>query len=279
MGVLVIDIGTSGLRAGLVRHDGTLQFLNYESCRPNTPTPGLVEFDAQNLAEAAMRVCNLTIEQSRKTDKIVAVGITNQRASTVIWSKSTGKPFGPALGWQDLRTVGECITAHAEHGIKLAPNQTATKAAWMLKHYIDAHKIDHRDVCIGTVDSFIAATLSNNRLHVTDSSNAAVTGLCELDAQSWSPRLCEILRVDISTLPKIVASTGVLGDATALPGAPPIASLIGDQQSSLIGQACITSGATKITFGTGGMLNTFTGQNGPRKFTRNENGTYPIVAF
>ena len=96
MGVLVIDIGTSGLRAGLVRHDGTLHFLNYEACRPDTPTPGLVEFDAQKLAEAALRVCNLTIEQSRKTDKIVAVGITNQRASTVIWSKSTGKPFGPA---------------------------------------------------------------------------------------------------------------------------------------------------------------------------------------
>ena len=235
MGVLVIDIGTSGLRAGLVRHDGTLHFLNYEACRPDTPTPGLVEFDAQKLAEAALRVCVKTIEQSKKTDEIVAVGITNQRASTVIWSKSTGKPFGPALGWQDLRTVGECITAHAEHGIKLAPNQTATKAAWMLSHYIDANKIDHRDVCIGTVDSFIAATLSNNQLHVTDSSNAAVTGLCELDALSWSPRLCEILGVDIDTLPTIVSSTGVVGNATALPGSPPIASLIGDQQSSLIG--------------------------------------------
>ena len=279
MGVLVIDIGTSGLRAGLVRHDGTLHFLNYEACRPDTPTPGLVEFDAQKLAEAALRVCEKTIEQSKKTDKIVAVGITNQRASTVVWSKSTGKPFGPALGWQDLRTVGECITAHAEHGIKLAPNQTATKAAWMLSHYVDANKIDHRDVCIGTVDSFIAAALSNNQLHVTDSSNAAVTGLCELDALSWSPRLCEILRVDIHTLPTIVSSTGVLGNATALPGSPPIASLIGDQQSSLIGQACITSGATKITFGTGGMLNTFTGQNAPTKFARSEHGTYPIVAY
>jgi len=149
----------------------------------------------------------------------------------------------------------------------------------MLSHYIDANKIDHRDVCIGTVDSFIAATLSNNQLHVTDSSNAAVTGLCELDALSWSPRLCEILRVDIDTLPKIVSSTGVVGNATALPGSPPIASLIGDQQSSLIGQACITSGATKITFGTGGMLNTFTGQNAPTKFARSEHGTYPIVAY
>lgn len=279
MSVLVIDIGTSGLRAGIVRNDGTLHFLNYESCRPDTPAAGLVEFDAQKLADATLRVCNLTIEQSRKTDKIVAVGITNQRASTVIWSKSTGKPFGPALGWQDLRTIGECITASNENGIKLAPNQTATKAAWMLKHYIDANKIEHQDVRIGTVDSFIAATLSNNQLHVTDSSNASVTGLCEVDAESWSPRLCQILGVDIATLPKIVPSLGVVGDATALPGAPPISSLIGDQQSSLIGQACISSGATKITFGTGGMLNTFTGQSRPTKFARNENGTFPIVAY
>jgi glycerol kinase len=134
-------------------------------------------------------------------------------------------------------------------------------------------------VRIGTVDSYIAAVLSKSKLHVTDSSNAAVTGLCNIDALSWSPRLCELLKVEIGTLPKIVASSGVIGNATALPGAPPIAALIGDQQSSLVGQACITSGATKITFGTGGMLNTFTGQDAPTKFVRSEHGVYPIVAF
>ena len=279
MSILVVDIGTSGLRAGVVRNDGSLNFLNYEACRPSTPAPGLVEFDAQQMADAVLRVCNQTIEQSKITDTIDAVGITNQRASTVIWSKSTGKPFGPAIGWQDLRTVGECMAAAAEHGIKLAPNQTATKAAWMLQNYIFANKIDLADVRIGTVDSYIAAILSNNKLHVTDSSNAAVTGLCNIDALSWSPRLCELLKVEIETLPKIVASSEIIGNATALPGAPPIAALIGDQQSSLVGQACITSGATKITFGTGGMLNTFTGQDSPTKFVRSEHGVYPIVAF
>lgn len=246
MSILVVDIGTSGLRAGVVRNDGSLNFLNYEACRPSTPAPGLVEFDAQQMADAVLRVCNKTIEQSKSTDTIDAVGITNQRASTVIWSKTTGKPFGPAIGWQDLRTVGECMAAAAEHGIKLAPNQTATKAAWMLQNYIFASKIDLADVRIGTVDSYIAAVLSNNKLHVTDSSNAAVTGLCNIDALSWSPRLCELLKVEIETLPKIVASSEIIGNATALPGAPPIAALIGDQQSSLVGQACITSGATKL---------------------------------
>ena len=145
MSILVVDIGTSGLRAGVVRNDGSLNFLNYEACRPSTPAPGLVEFDAQQMADAVLRVCNQTIEQSKLTDTIDAVGITNQRASTVIWSKSTGKPFGQAIGWQDLRTVGECMAAAAEHGIKLAPNQTATKAAWMLQNYIFANKIDLAD--------------------------------------------------------------------------------------------------------------------------------------
>ena len=102
---------------------------------------------------------------------------------------------------------------------------------------------------------------------------------CTLDASSWSERLCDLLKVDISLLPKIVKSTGVIGKATALPGAPVIASLIGDQQSSLIGQGCINSGATKITFGTGGMLDVFTGTAGPTRMQRSAHGSYPLVAY
>ncbi len=275
----MIDVGTSGLRSAIVRQDGSINFLNYEECRPDTPAPGQVEFDPQKMADAVLRICNLTISQSKKTDKIQAVGITNQRASTVMWSKSTGKPLGPALGWQDLRTVFECINAASEHGMKIAPNQTATKAAWMIKNYLVAKNHDPNDVRIGTVDSWIAAVLSKNELHVTDPSNAGATGLCTLDASSWSERICGLLNVDIGLLPTIVKSTGIIGRATALDGAPPIASLIGDQQSSLIGQGCITSGATKITFGTGGMLDVFTGSNGPTRMQRSENGSYPLVAY
>ena len=275
----MVDIGTSGLRAGVIRQDGSLNFLNYESCRPDTPAPGLVEFDPQKMAEAVLRVCHATINDCSKTDKIDAIGITNQRASTVMWSKTTGKPLGPALGWQDLRTVTQCITAAAEHQIKLAPNQTATKAAWMIQHYVIAKNLDLNDVRIGTVDSWIASVLSNNELHVTDSTNAGATGLCSLDATTWSDRVCGLLKVDIKLLPRIVKSTGIIGNATALPGAPPIAALIGDQQSSLIGQGCIAIGKTKITFGTGGMLDVFTGDVGPTRMNRSENGSYPIVAY
>jgi len=142
-----------------------------------------------------------------------------------------------------------------------------------------AKNLDFSDVRIGTVDSWIASVLSNNELHVTDSTNAGATGLCTLDASSWSERICDLLKVDVLMLPKIVKSTGVIGNATALPGSPPIASLIGDQQSSLIGQGCINSGATKITFGTGGMLDVFTGTTSPTKMQRSENGSYPLVAY
>ncbi|NQV97023.1 MAG: glycerol kinase [Acidimicrobiaceae bacterium] len=279
MSILVIDIGTSGLRAGVVRQDGTITSFHYEPCPPSSPFPGLVEFDAQVMADAALRVCNLALNDCRKSDVIDAVGITNQRASTVLWSKSTGKPLGPALGWQDLRTVMECITAKAEHGLLLAPNQTATKAAWMLQNYVVAKKLDPSDVRIGTVDSWIASVLSDGALHITDSTNAGVTGLCSPDARTWSKRICGLLNIDTASLPRIINSSGVVGNASALPGAPPIAALIGDQQSSLIGQGCITPGATKITFGTGGMLNVFTGDVGPTQMRRSEHGTFPIVAY
>ena len=149
----------------------------------------------------------------------------------------------------------------------------------MIQNYLVAKNLDLSDVRIGTVDSWVASVLSNNELHVTDSTNAGATGLCTIDASSWSDRICDLLKVDASLLPKIVKSTGVIGNATALPGAPVIASLIGDQQSSLIGQGCINSGATKITFGTGGMLDVFTGTAGPTRMQRSENGSYPLVAY
>ncbi|NBW92535.1 MAG: hypothetical protein EBR53_08825, partial [Actinobacteria bacterium] len=173
MSVLVIDVGTTGLRAAVVGGDGKVAHLNYELCSPNSPFPGLVEFDALTMRDAVLRVASKSLSQAGKVD---AVGITTQRASTVVWDAKTGLPIGPSLSWQDLRTVGECITAKIEHNLTLAPNQTATKAAWMLKNYTIPQGADIR---IGTVDTWIASVLSNGTLHVTDHSNAAVTGLLD----------------------------------------------------------------------------------------------------
>lgn len=272
MSVLVIDVGTTGLRAAIVRRDGTVANLRYEKCPPTSPFPGLVEFDAAAIAQATLRVANEVLSTSGPID---AVGITTQRASTVMWDARTLEPLAPGLGWQDLRTVGDCISARAEHGLILAPNQTATKAKWLLAN---TPITDRSVVRIGTIDSYVAAVLSNGTLHVTDHSNAAVTGLFSLDDMSWSSRICDLMGVDVEMLPTIVPSSGVVGHASALAGSPPIACLVGDQQSSLVGQGCITPGQTKITFGTGGMLDVATGHHAPTSAQRSSGGTFPIIA-
>jgi glycerol kinase len=280
--ILVIDVGTSGLRAAVVRPDATVTAMHYREFVPHSPFSGLVEFDAAEMARLVLEVAHTSLAEA---GPVAAVGITTQRASTILWDRSTGVPLGPALGWQDLRTVGECIMAKAEHGLALAPNQTATKAAWLLKTYVgDEQAIAARadNLCIGTVDSWIAWTLSQGTLHVTDHSNAAVTGLADVlshDDIRWHERACAVLGVPISMLPTLVASSGIIGLATALPGSPPIASIAGDQQASLIGQSCVRRNMAKCTFGTGGMMNVCLGESKPVSAERSRNGTFPIVAW
>lgn len=280
--ILVVDVGTSGLRAAVVRPDATVTAMHYREFVPHSPFSGLVEFDATEMARLVLEVAHTSLAEA---GPVAAVGITTQRASTILWDRSTGVPLGPALGWQDLRTVGECIMAKAEHGLALAPNQTATKAAWLLKTYVgDEQAIAARadNLCIGTVDSWIAWTLSQGTLHVTDHGNAAVTGLADVlshDDIRWHERACSVLGVPISMLPTLVASSGIIGLATALPGSPPIASIAGDQQASLIGQSCVRRNMAKCTFGTGGMMNVCLGESKPVSAERSRNGTFPIVAW
>jgi glycerol kinase len=204
------------------------------------------------------------------------VGITNQRASTVVWDRATGAPVAPALGWQDLRTVVECITARAEHGLPLAPNQSATKLAWLLDQTDPGRE---RDLCFGTVDTWVAWTLSGGALHVTDRSNAAVTGLLHHDASDWDDHVLELLRIPRLMMPEVVDSIGAVGEATELPGAPVIAGIAGDQQASLVGQGCVRPGMAKVTFGTGGMLDVCIGERPSSTGGRSAGGTFPIVAW
>jgi glycerol kinase len=271
--VLVVDVGTSGLRAAVVDGAGAVHALEYRPFPPSTPFPGLVEFDGAAMAAAVLDVATTALAAAGPVE---AVGITNQRASTLVWDRTTGEPIGPGLGWQDLRTVFDCITAKAELGLALAPNQSATKVAWLLNN--TPGKRD-RDLCFGTVDTWVAWVLSNGAVHVTDPSNAAVTGLLNADCSAWSAEACAALGVPIEMLPNIVDSTGVFGQATALPGSPPLAALVGDQQASLVGQGCVRPGLAKITFGTGGMLDVCTGSTPPVSARRSEHGTFPIVAW
>lgn len=270
---LVIDVGTTGLRASVVDESLNIAAYEHRPCPPNTPAPGLVEFDAVEMYTKALDAATAAIASF--DGPIDAVGITTQRASVVVWDRATGVPIGPGLGWQDLRTVMECIVAKAEHGWALAPNQSATKLQWLLAN---TPGTDGRNLCAGTVDSWIVWNLTEGRSHVSDHTgfSPGTSGLRAVDGSGWRTDVLDAFGIPVEMLPTVVDSAGVVGIASVLPGAPPIAGLAGDQQASLIGQGCIRPGRAKITFGTGGMLDVVTDSGPPTAANRNEYGTFPM---
>ena len=272
--ILVVDVGTTTIRAAIVDEQLRIVALARRSFPPSSPSPGLVEFDAVAMYDVVEDACREAM--AKVAERPSVLGITNQRASTLLWDRSTGEPIGPALGWQDLRTVMECITAKAEHGLALAPNQPATKVPWLLDHVEGARQ---RNVCFGTVESWVAWKLSGGQLHVTDHTNAAVSGLMTHDAAAWDQQTLDILGIPAAVLPTVVDSCGVIGEATALDGSPPIGALIGDQQASLVGQGCVMAGRAKLTFGTSGILDLCGGDDAPASARRGPHGTYPVVAW
>jgi glycerol kinase len=270
--ILVIDVGTSSVRAVVVRADGSFAHETAQELLPESPADGLVQFDAVAMAEVCRATAHAALAASGPVD---AVGISNQRASTVVWDRATGEPIGPAIGWQDLRTVGDCLALRAED-IRVAPNQSATKVKWLLDQY-DASR--SRDLCFGTVDTWVVWILTNGAAHITDASNAAVTGLLRRDHTQWDEATLDRLDIPARMLPQIVDSTGIVAAATTLPDSPPIASLLGDQQASLVGQGCVRRGDAKITFGTGAMLDLALDDSPPPFAERGSSGTFPIIAW
>jgi glycerol kinase len=269
--VLVIDVGSSTVRAAIVRPDGAVGDLHQQHLTDLRPSPGVAEFDPAALASAALDVARSALAAG---GPVRAVGITAQRASTIVWDRQTGQPVAPGISWQDLRTAGRCLALSAR-GFRLTPNQSATKLAYLLD-LVDADR--SRDLCFGTVECYLTWILSGGSAHVTDATNAAVTGLILDDATDWDDHVLDELRIGRALLPTLVDSTGVVATASALPGEPPIAGLVGDQQSSLIGQGCLRPGEAKATFGTGGMLDCVTAAR-PTFSARGERGTFPIVAW
>ncbi|MGD0883085.1 MAG: FGGY-family carbohydrate kinase [Acidimicrobiales bacterium] len=276
MSILVIDVGTSGVRGAVVRPDASVEHIHHVPVLPDTPFPGLVEFDGDAIADAVREVASRSLASG---GPVAAVGIANQRASTLVWERATGKPVAPGLGWQDLRTVGTCLELQAD-GIRIAPNASATKLAAILDATDpDRSRSERGELAFGTIDTWVAWILSEGDLHVTDASNAAVTGLMHGDGSGWSTHLLAALRIPEAVLPEIVDSSGAVGTARSLAGAPPIAGMAGDQQASLIGQSCTHPGLAKATFGTGGMLDQCLGTTRPLQAVRGPQGTIPIIAW
>jgi len=272
MSILVIDVGTSQVRAVVVRPNATVADVERRPMLPHSPSPGLVEFDAVALAAAVLDTAGAV---QARSGPVEVVGVTNQRASTVVWDRRTGVPVAPGLSWQDLRTVGTCLALRGD-GIRLGPSESATKLAAILDT-VDPER--DRDLCFGTVDSWVAWTLSGGALHVTDPTNAAMTGLFATDASGYAGAVLSALRIPPAMLPTVVDTSGLLGTADALAGAPPIGALCGDQQASLVGQGCTAPGLTKATFGTGAMLDCCVGIRRPTFSREGPAGTVPVVAW
>jgi glycerol kinase len=275
--VLVVDAGTSGIRAAVVTSDGRPATVSYRECLPTSPALNFVEFDPLAMAGACVEVAGEAL--AGWGGPVAAVGITNQRASTVCWERGTGKPVGPGVGWQDLRTVGMCLALQAQ-GLRLAPNASATKLAFLLDLADpDRTRAEAGELAFGTVESWLAWCLSEGAVHATEPGNAGVTGLLRSDASGWDAEILEALRIPVAVLPEIVDSSQLLGPASLLPGDPPLAGLAGDQQASLLGQGCVTPGAAKLTLGTGGMLDLCTGGVRPSFARQGPAGTIPVVAW
>ena len=272
--VLVVDVGTSSVRVGIFDAQGEARQSIERELLPDSPSDGIVQFDARTMAATCLELAVAAIEQGGPVD---AVGISDQRGSTVVWDRATGEPVGPGIGWQDLRTIGACLMLQGQ-GVRVGPNQSATKLQWLLDQLEDRGRA--AELCFGTVDSWITWTLSGGTVHATDATNAAVTGMQTAgNPVLWDPAILAVLGVPAEMLPTVIDSSGVVGEARALPGAPPIAALVGDQQASLVGQGCVRPGDAKITFGTGGMLDLVLGEQPPAFEQRGAAGTFPIVAW
>jgi glycerol kinase len=280
--ILVIDIGSSAVRTSVVRPDGAVEARRQLGLRPDRPMPGLVEQDGAALGSAMMEAARSTLDE---VGQVTGVGVTNQRGTTIVWDAGTGEPIGPALSWQDLRTAGMCLELQAE-GLRLAPNESATKLAWLLDTYDPDRS---RDLRFGTLDTWVTWLLTDGRAHITDPSNAAVTGLLPTEAVLagrsglvWDQERLDRFRIPGKCMPTLVASSGALAQASALAGAPPIYSMLGDQQASLMGQGCVHPGDAKATFGTGAFLDVNIGGSPPpfgAAGKSGERGCFPIIAW
>ncbi len=262
--LLALDQGTTSSRAIVFDDQGNQCALAQREFTQHFPHPGWVEHDAEEIWSSQLAVAREAIRICRVNPRdIAALGITNQRETTVIWDRATGKPIAPAIVWQDRRTTETCealkrdgleAMVNDKTGLVLDPYFSATKIAWILDHVPDARsRAANGELAFGTIDTWLIYNLTGGAVHVTDPSNGARTMLFDIDRDAWDDDLLACFGVPRPLMPKIVPSSGVVGHTDpALLGAPiPIGGIAGDQQSALFGQACHTAGMAKNTYGTG----------------------------
>jgi glycerol kinase len=260
--VIAIDAGTTGVRALAVDELGRPVALSYREFTQYYPQPGWVEHDAEEIWQAVAASVALVVGQI--AGPFAAIGITNQRETTVVWDRDTGLPLHRAIVWQDRRTAARCrelqSLGHLDRirsstGLVLDPYFSATKIEWLLT---DGGVARRPGLAVGTVDSWLLWRLTGGRVHATDPSNASRTLLFDIRQQRWDGELTEMFHVPLQSLPEIRPSSGRVGvTARSIGGLPPgvpVSGMAGDQAASLFGHACFAPGMTKNTYGTGSFV-------------------------
>jgi glycerol kinase len=277
--ILALDQGTTSSRAIVFDRDGNALSSAQREFKQHFPTPGWVEHDADDIWASQLAVAQEAIRQ-RNDATISAIGITNQRETTVLWDRASGRPVAHAIVWQDRRTAADCDTltaaGHApmiaaKTGLVIDAYFSATKLKWLLDHVPGARARALRgELAFGTVDSWLIFQLTAGKVHATDVSNASRTMLLNIQTLAWDDELVRLFDIPRSVLPQIVSSSAVIGHTACagLPAGIPIAGIAGDQQAALFGQACHQPGMAKNTYGTGCFMLMNTGEQPMRSKNR-----------
>ena len=262
--ILSIDQGTTSSRAVVFDRGGQVLAMSQREFTQYFPRPGWVEHDPQEIWQTQLAVIRDALARAGVTaSRVRALGITNQRETTVLWDRHTGEPVAPAIVWQDRRTAGFCDALRAAgHGPRIATKTglvldayfSGTKLAWLLDHVPGARsRAERGELAFGTVDSWLMWQLTGGRVHATEPSNASRTLLFNLQTGTWDEEMLALLNIPSGVLPQILPSCGLVAetDAQLLGASVPIAGWAGDQQAALFGQACFAPGMAKNTYGTG----------------------------
>jgi len=270
--VLALDQGTTSSRSLLFDHHGNVCSVAQREFTQMFPQPGWVEHDPEEIAATQIAVALEALAKAgAQPSDVAAIGITNQRETTVVWDRATGKPVCNAIVWQDRRTAAFCQQLKAQGHETLIQQRTGllidayfsgSKISWILEHVPNAGQLaDAGRLAFGTIDSWLVWKLTGGRVHITDASNASRTMLFNLHTGSWDQDLLDLFHIPVSMMPAVHSSSEVYGEVSAVAGLNgiPIAGIAGDQQAALFGQRCTSPGLTKNTYGTGCFMLQSTG--------------------
>jgi len=286
--ILAFDQGTTSSRSIVFNHDGAIVAVAQKEFQQIYPKPGWVEHDPMEIWSSQSATAAEALSRANlSTDRIAAVGVTNQRETTVVWDRKTGKPVHNAIVWQDRRTADYCrrlkkdgseAMVTQKTGLRLDPYFAGTKLRWILENVDGLRKrAENGELCFGTVDSWLLWQLTGGKVHVTDITNASRTLFYNIETDAWDDELLELFDIPRSILPEVKSCAEVYGEVESrlYPAGAPVAGIAGDQHAALFGQACFSPGMAKNTYGTGCFLLMNTGEEP----VRSQNNLLTTVAW